>query len=106
MSEIEKSQAIEGRLQELAGDENRALLIGIYEGSREREGIKVHIDELANLCDTFGLTAFSSHTCPLRKVEASTFIGKGKVQEIRKMCEDDKIDVVIFDNEILSADFL
>lgn len=100
MSEIENAHTIEGRLKELSETENRALLIGVYEGASERESINEHIDELANLCDTYGLNAFSSHACPLRKVDASTFIGKGKVEEIRKMCVDEKINVVIFDNEI------
>jgi len=94
------SVTIEGRLKELSEEENKALLVGVYLGSKERIEADEHLDELENLCDTFGLKAEKKLACPLRKIESSTYLGKGKVEEIAEMCKQEKYHVVIFDNEI------
>lgn len=55
------------------------------------------LDELASLCETFGITATSKVPCPIKKLDAGTYLGKGKLDELTAM----EGDVIIFDDEIL-----
>ena len=94
------STTTHGRLFDLGTGHKRALLIGTHESTREKEEIAEFIEELASLCDTFGLDVAIKLPVPLRAIDAATYIGKGKVEEIRLLCIENKIDVVVFDNEI------
>ena len=87
-----------GRLHELG--KGNALLVGTYEGTKEKPACEEQLDELANLADTYGLEAAMRLPCPIRKIDPATFIGKGKVDEIRLLCIEKMIDIVVFDDEI------
>ncbi len=89
-----------GRLFDLVPGRKKTLIIGTHDGAREKEETNDHIDELESLCQTFGLDVAIKLPVPLRSIDSGTFIGKGKVQEIRIMCQEQQIDVVIFDDEI------
>lgn len=100
MKEERKKPSLEGRLAELLEDENKALLVGAYQGSKGKEESHEFLDELENLGKTYGLMTIEKIYCPLRKIEASTFLGKGKVEEIAELIQSLKADLVIIDNEI------
>lgn len=89
----------EGRLKEL-GSDKKALLIGIFFTSRERGMCNEHLNELESLCDTYGLKTLEKIAAPLKKISASTFLGKGKVQEMVEIIQSLKVDIVVFDDEI------
>lgn len=89
----------EGRLSE-ATENNRAILIGTYTSGKDKSICEGQLDELKGLCDTYGLEALNLICCSLKKIDASTFIGSGKVEEIALECEEKDIGVVIFDDEI------
>ncbi len=99
MVEEERRKLGEGRLSDREG--NRTIVIGTYKTSRDKETSQEHLDELKSLCDTYGLNTVKKIMAPLRKIEASTFLGKGKIEEILQIAEDEKIDIIIFDDEIL-----
>lgn len=99
MAEEEIQNLGEGRLKEL-GKNKKALLIGIFFTSRERAMCMEHLNELESLCDTYGIGTSEKIAAPLKKITASTFLGKGKIQEMLKLIQDLKIDVVVFDDEI------
>lgn len=88
-----------GRLAELK-DNKTALLVGVYTGSKDKLSCEVYLQELKSLCDTYGIEAVKLMSCSLKKVDTSTFLGKGKVEEIAQICEENNIAVVIFDDEI------
>lgn len=88
----------EGRLKELKEEQKRALLIGTY--SQNKKTCEEQLEELESLCTTYGLEVASKVMCPVRSIEAATFIGSGKVIEIAQMIKDLQCDVVIFDEEI------
>ena len=90
----------QGRLVDLPKDQKRALLIGTYKQTSEKELCQEQLDELESLCTTYGLEAIEKILCPIKTYDASTFIGKGKVQEILSSVLEKQIDVVIFDDEI------
>lgn len=81
----------------------KALLISAYQGSRQKTICEEHLSELALLVKTYGKEAVHKEACPTRKFDASTFITKGKLEEMIRKSQELKVDVVIFDDEITPA---
>lgn len=81
----------------------KALLIGCYKSGQERQLCEDHLDELVGLCDTFGLAAARRLACPLRTIEASTYLGSGKVNEIAALIKELGLDLCVMDEEILPS---
>lgn len=73
------------------------LLISIYRSAADKKLAEESLDELEALCTTFGLHSFVKVTCPIKKLDAGTYLGKGKIEELMGL----EGDVVIFDDEIL-----
>ncbi|WP_396127463.1 GTPase HflX [Aurantibacillus circumpalustris] len=61
---------------------------------------KEYLDELAFLAETYGLKTIKTYTQKLEKPDKATFIGKGKLEEIKNFVLENAIDVVIFDDEL------
>lgn len=81
----------------------RALLISTYERSSEKPSCEEHLDELELLGETFGIQTIKKIPCTMRKVDASTFLGKGKIEELLEIIQTEDIDMVVFDDEITPA---
>ena len=96
------SEESRGRLYEIlpGTGKRRALLVGTFQGSKAKVECEEQLLELANLADTYGLEVALHLACPIRTFDAATFIGKGKVDEIRQLCIEHKVDIVIFDDVI------
>ena len=78
----------------------RAVLVSVVpKGADERE-YEVSFDELARLADTAGAEVFARLTQQKENPDVRTYIGKGKVEELASLCENNEIDVVIFDDEL------
>ena len=90
----------EGRLSD-AMENKRVLLVGAYRTGKDKPICETHLEELMRLCDTYGIDPIDKMCCSLKKIDSSTFLGKGKVEEIAQICEDEDIGIVIFDDEIL-----
>ncbi len=82
---------------------DRAFLVAAFKGSGDRETCREHLDELALLADTYGVDVVEKAVCPIRKIEASTFIGSGKLEELALQAEELEANLVIFDEEISPA---
>jgi GTPase len=78
----------------------QALLVGVYRQSKEKQMAQEHLEELKRLSNTFGLIPHQLALAPLRTVVAGTFLGKGKIDELKQLAEEKDCDVVIFDEEI------
>jgi GTP-binding protein HflX len=87
------------------GDQGQArvLLVGVYTGAGHKEECEEHLEELERLCDTFGLLTLEKLPCPLRQIDAATYLGSGKIEEIRQLVVERKLDAVVFDEEILPS---
>ena len=59
------------------------------------------LDELARLADTAGMAVVGQTTQRFEKPHSATYIGPGKVEEIKLLLEELDADVVIFDDELL-----
>jgi GTP-binding protein HflX len=58
------------------------------------------LTELALLCDTAGLDVVGEITQKLNHPHVETYIGPGKVEELKALAEDSLTQVVVFDDEL------
>ena len=77
----------------------KALLVGTY-ASGKKELCEEQLAELESLAVTYGLQTALKMAAPLREIDAGTFLGKGKIEEICLAAKEHACDVVIFDDEI------
>lgn len=79
----------------------RAFLVGV-EIRGEEHLLTLHdsLTELGLLAETAGLQLVGQSTQHLEKPNVKTYIGSGKVDEIRMLAEEVKADVLLFDNEL------
>jgi GTP-binding protein HflX len=91
-----------GRLQDLSPRQKRAILVGTYHShlKGEKEQCDEQLDELENLGITFGLTTALKLPSPLREIQSGTFLGTGKIEEIKNLAIEHQCDVIVFDDEI------
>ncbi len=89
----------EDRLHKIEKEEPKALLVGTYQSSQKELCLQL-LDELESLGVTFGLKTVEKVAAPLREIDAGTFLGKGKLEEIRQKVEEHSCDIVVFDDEI------
>ncbi|PBQ30824.1 GTPase HflX [Sphingobacteriaceae bacterium] len=76
------------------------ILIGVINKMQDDGLSKEYLDELAFLAETYGLSTIKTFTQKLEKPDKATFIGKGKLQEVKDFVLANAIDVVIFDDEL------
>lgn len=76
------------------------ILIGVVNKMQDDGLAKEYLEELAFLAETYGLSTIKTFTQKLEKPDKATFIGKGKLAEIKNFVLENKIDVVIFDDEL------
>ncbi len=81
-------------------DFKRALLIGIYRVSTDKQGCEDNLKELERLCDTYGLEAAGKISCSIKKIDAGLYLGSGKLEEILQTAKDLSAEVILFDDEI------
>jgi GTP-binding protein HflX len=78
----------------------RALLVAAYPSGSDKEMCEDFLQELGRLCDTFGLEVVEKMPCPIKKVDAGTYLGKGKLAELEGIVQEKGCDVIVFDDEI------
>lgn len=78
----------------------RALLIGAYYSGKDKQKCEDSLRELERLCITFGLEVVFQAACAIKKLDAGTYLGTGKIDELILALQEKGADVVIFDDEI------
>jgi GTP-binding protein HflX len=86
-----------------ADSPKRALLISVYTQSNKRAICEEHLQELELLTQTYGNYLIEKVPCPVRKVDASTFVTSGKLAELVSLANEWQAELVIFDDEISPA---
>lgn len=81
-------------------ERKKALLIAAYTGNQELPMCQEHLDELSLLVDTYGVDTAEKIACPLRKIDASMYFSKGKLQELLTRAQELQVDMVVVDEEI------
>src|SRR5688500_16597207 len=83
--------------------EERAVLVGVMQKDQKEHEVKEYLDELAFLAETAGAIAVKRFMQKLPHPDTRTFVGKGKLEEIKNYIQDKDIDVLIFDDELTGA---
>jgi GTP-binding protein HflX len=79
----------------------RAFLVGVeIRGSENLLSLEESMTELGLLADTAGLDVVGQATQKLDSPYVQTFIGPGKIEEIKALVGEVKADVLVFDNEL------
>ncbi len=79
----------------------RTFLVGVeVHGSSHLMTLEDSLKELSLLCDTAGLDVVGELTQKMDRPNPETFIGSGKVEELKALAEDALARVIVFDNEL------
>jgi len=78
----------------------RALAIGLVTDRTLRAQAREYLAELMLLADTAGADVVDTIVQERSRIDSATFIGSGKAKEIGQLVADEKIDLVIFDDDL------
>jgi GTP-binding protein HflX len=76
------------------------VLVGIITGSQTEDQVNEYLDELEFLAETSGAVTKKKFTQKVDKPNPKTYVGSGKIEEIRLYVKANNIDAVIFDDEL------
>jgi GTP-binding protein HflX len=92
---IEKKQILQ--------EEQRAVLIGVIQKDQTEDQVNEYLDELAFLAETAGAATIKIFKQRLQHPDSRTFVGKGKLEEIKDYVRSRNINLVIFDDELTGS---
>lgn len=92
---IEKKQIIQ--------QAERAVIVGVIQKDQTDRQVQEYLDELVFLAETAGAETIKRFTQKLAHPDRATFIGKGKLDEIRTFIIGRNISLVIFDDELTGS---
>ncbi len=83
--------------------EENAILVGLVYKQQTETMTREYLDELAFLAETAGATAIKTFMQKLPKPDSKTFVGKGKLEEIKEFAHAKGATLVIFDDELTGS---
>lgn len=78
----------------------KVILVGIEYLNDEDDDKESILDELERLADTAGAVTVGKLVQKRRKADSGTYIGQGKLEELKDLCRMHEADAVIFDDEL------
>jgi GTP-binding protein HflX len=94
---------IEKKKQSLPLQTTHAILAGWLPQGKPESVITEYLDELAFLAETAGAQEVKRFYQKLEHPDSRTFLGKGKLEEIKKYIDSHQVDLVIFDDELTGS---
>lgn len=85
---------------ETAKKNERGILVAVGSKFESEERMEEMMDELEFLSQTLQIDILGKVTQRLEHPDTKTFVGKGKLEEINTICKMEKIDVVVFDDDL------
>lgn len=89
--------------KQLISVEEKAVLVGVILKDQTAEQAEEYLDELAFLSETAGAKTVKRFTQKLAHPDSRTFVGKGKLEEIKDYLNGKNITLVIFDDELTGS---
>lgn len=83
-------------------ENERAVLVGLITQTQNETKANEYLAELAFLAETAGATTVKTFLQRMDYPNSRTFVGKGKLEEIRQYVEENDIELVIFDDDLTS----
>jgi GTP-binding protein HflX len=81
----------------------KAILVGVALKEQKDHQVNEYLDELAFLATTAGAVTARTFIQKLQHPDSKTYIGKGKLEEIKNYAAGKDISVLIFDDELTGA---
>ena len=88
----------------IVNQEEQAILVGVIQPEQTENQVNEFMDELEFLAETAGVKTVKRFTQRLKHPDARSFVGKGKLEEIKKyILSKGNITLVIFDDELTGS---
>jgi GTP-binding protein HflX len=81
-------------------EQETCILVGIVTKTQSRELLEEYLDELAFLAETANAKCLKRFTQNLERPDSRTFVGSGKLNEIKSFVQENKPSMIIFDDEL------
>lgn len=88
------------KLVSTAKPQETCVLVGIVTQTQTRRLLEEYLDELAFLAETANALTLERFTQSLPHPDSRTFVGTGKIEEIKNYVHEHDVDMVIFDDEL------
>lgn len=83
--------------------QEKALLVGVRDRHSRISQIENSLEELGRLAETAGAIVFAKIIQNVGHYNPAFFIGKGKAQELAELAEQERIQTIIFDDDLTPA---
>ena len=77
-----------------------AVLIGLITPDLKTEQVYEYLDELSFLAKTAGAHPLRNFTQKLKHPDNATFLGKGKIEEVKEYVDKECVELIIFDDDL------
>lgn len=77
-----------------------AVIVGVITQKQTPEMVEEYLDELQFLAETYGVKTKKRFTQKLDTPNTATFVGKGRLEDIRSYIKENEIGTVIFDDDL------
>lgn len=84
----------------------KTVLVGVVHQEQTEQQVIEYLDELSFLAETAGAVEVKRFTQKLSHPDSRTFVGKGKLEEIKKYILNKHIELVIFDDELTGSQIM
>lgn len=88
------------KLHETAKVQETAVLVAVPTKTQPDEKTEEYLEELAFLTETVGAATLKRFIQKLEKPDIRTYVGKGKLEEIKAFVQEFNVDMVIFDDDL------
>jgi GTP-binding protein HflX len=88
------------KFYDTAVKQEKVVLVGVITPNETEEREKEYLEELEFLVETAGGLTVKTFTQKLQRPERATFVGTGKLDEIKEYVIAEEIDIVVFDDEL------
>ncbi|MCC6816126.1 MAG: GTPase HflX [Saprospiraceae bacterium] len=97
---MNSSWNVDARSKPSSHQTEKAILVGVILPGQSEELVQEQLDELQFLALTAGAQVVRRFTQKLNGPDSRTYIGSGKLEEIKKYLESNSVDIVIFDDDL------
>jgi len=87
-------------------EEERAVLVGLVQKDQTLTQVEEYLAELQFLAETAGAITVNKFIQKMQHADSKTFVGKGKLEEIKNYCAAKNISLIIFDDELTGSQII